>query len=258
MQRYINRYIQSWIFHFSQIVWHARWNFHDNCDQKTKRNLICIKIKSRVCVYHPMVKESIFLKPRLTRASSFPKRTNWEARENRVSNRFLLSLHHASVILLPNSALAYSSTRRRGVEKKGNERRVYEKRRPVIEVFSLESSTYARYSTRTSRCVASSHEARRKRPTLFPLFLFAGTYTLLSRKVFSLALVSYLRRRSSRGWRGSNFFFPTTLLYRHPFGFRSVSSTVEVGVLLHLFNPEKENIESIFFKQGIKHERERE
>lgn len=110
----------------------------------------------------------------------------------------------------------------------------------------------------TSRCVASSHETRRKRPSLFPLFLFAGTYTLLSRKVFSLALVSYLRRRSSRGWRGSNFFFPTTLLYRHPFGFRSVSSTVEVGVLLHLFNPEKENIESIFFKQGIKHERERE
>lgn len=203
-----------------------------------------------------MVKESIFLKPRLTRASSFPKRTNWEARENRVSNRFLLSLHHASVILLPNSALAYSSTRRRGVVKKGNGRRVYEKRRPpVIEVFSLESSTYARYSTRTSRCVASSHETRRKRPTLFPLFHFAGTYTLLSRKVFSL--VSYLRRRSSlEDGAVPIFFFPTTLLYRHPFGFRSVSTTVEV--LLHLFNPEKENIESIFFKQGIKHERERE
>lgn len=39
-------------------------------------------------------------------------------------------------------------------------------------------------------------ETRRKRPTLFPLFLFAGTYSPLSKSV--LSPVSYLRRRSSR------------------------------------------------------------
>lgn len=69
-------------------------------------------------------------------------------------------------------------------------------------------------------------ETRRKRPTLFPLFLFAGTYSPLSKSV--LSPVSYLRRRSSRvdGAVPIFFFFPT-LLYRLPFGL-SVSSTVEV------------------------------
>lgn len=108
-------------------------------------------------------KKGHFSETRLTRASPFPKRTNWEARGNRVSPTGFSS-RVASRIGHPSSklGLASSPTRRRGAAKKGNGRRVYGKKRPVIEVFPLESSTYARYSSRTGRCVASSQRKTKK------------------------------------------------------------------------------------------------
>lgn len=86
------------------------------------------------------------------------------------------------------------------------------------------------------------NETRRKRPTLFPLFLFAGTYSPLSKSV--LSPVSYLRRRSSRVDGAVPIFFSSLLFFTD---FRSdCQFQAQWKYILHLFNPEKGNVESIF------------
>lgn len=207
-------------------------------------------------VYHRMVKKGHFSETRLTRASSFPKRTNWESRGNRVSNRFLLSLRHASVILLPNSA--WPPPRRGDAVRRRRETGDESTRRSDrSSQRSFHSRVQLMRATLLERAGVSRpvNETRRKRPTLFPLFLFADTYSPLSKSVLSpLCICICGGDRLEDGAVPIFFFFLFffssclfTLLYRLPFGL-SVSGTYSGSRILHLFNPEKENVESIFFK----------
>lgn len=230
MQRYINRYIQSWIFHFSQIVWHARWNFHDNCDQKTKRNLICIKIKSRVCVYHPMVKESIFLKPRLTRASSFPERTNWEARENRVSNRFLSPLV-ASRIGHPSSKLGprlLLDTATRCGEEGKRETSLREEATSHRGLFTREFNLCALLYSNEQVCRVQSRNTKKTSNVVPAIPLRRYIYSPLSKSVLSRPRVVFAEEIVSRMARFQFFLpnyssLPTSV--RIPFSFEYSGST---------------------------------
>lgn len=152
-----------------------------------------------------MVKKAIFLKHGRLAPPRFPSGQIERHEETACPTGFSSRcITHRSSFFQTRPRLL--STRRRGAEKKGNGRRVYEKKRPVIEVFSLESSTYACYSTRTSRCVASSRRNTKKTSNVVPAIPLCR-YILSSLEKCSLACVVFAEEIVSSRWRGSNFFF---------------------------------------------------
>lgn len=188
-----------------------------------------------------MVKKAIFLKHGRLAPPRFPSGQIERHEETACPTGFSSRcITHRSSFFQTRPRLL--STRRRGAEKKGNGRRVYEKKRPVIEVFSLESSTYACYSTRTSRCVASSRRNTKKTSNVVPAIPLCR-YILSSLEKCSLACVVFAEEIVSSRWRGSNFF--SSLLFFTDFR-SDCQFQAQWKYILHLFNPEKGNVESIF------------
>lgn len=158
-----------------------------------------------------------------------------------MSNRFLLSLHHASVILLPNSASPPLDTATRCGEEGKRETSLREEATGHRGLFTREFNLCVLLYSNEQVCRVQStkHEENVQRCSRYSSL---PVHTLLSRKVFSP--VSYLRRRSSRVDGAVPIFFSSLLFFTD---FRSdCQFQAQWKYILHLFNPEKGNVESIF------------
>lgn len=159
-----------------------------------------------------------------------------------MSNRFLLSLHHASVILLPNSASPPLDTATRCGEEGKRETSLREEATGHRGLFTREFNLCVLLYSNEQVCRVQStkHEENVQRCSRYSSL---PVHTLLSRKVFSrLCRICGGDRLESMA--RFQFFFSSLLFFTD---FRSdCQFQAQWKYILHLFNPEKGNVESIF------------